>query len=128
MEKKTTKYWLDRVRNELLTENQQKLYDNNSYDGKDGDVFSEFIPYKTKELCNENLSVTLESRYGGEGRSGEEYWYVFKFTDKVTNEEVYVKFDTYYQSYGDTEWDDEAFLVEPKEKTIIVYESVKYGK
>ena len=69
---------------------------------------------------NMNVSFTFVDSYGGEGR-GDEYWSVYKFTDNNTGEEVYVKFDGWYQSYNGAEYEN-CFVVQPKEKTVVVYE------
>ena len=55
--------------------------------------------------------------YGGEGQ-GDTYYKVFKFEsgDKV----AHIKFDGYYSSYEGSEY-QQAFLVEPKEVTVIEY-------
>lgn len=55
--------------------------------------------------------------YGGEGQ-GDTYYKVFKFEsgDKV----AHIKFDGYYSSYEGSEY-EQAFLVEPKEVTVIEY-------
>lgn len=70
----------------------------------------------------EEIKVEFVERYGGE-EQGSDYWSVFKFISK-TGVELYVKFDGYYQSYCGAEFQG-YFEVEPKEKTIIVYEARK---
>jgi hypothetical protein len=55
--------------------------------------------------------------YGGEGQ-GDTYYRIFKFEsgDKV----AHIKFDGYYSSYDGADY-QQAFLVEPKEVTVIEY-------
>jgi hypothetical protein len=65
-----------------------------------------------------DLTFECVADYGGEGM-GDNYYSVYSFTKD--NETVYVKFQGWYESYvgaGFSEW----FFVEPKEKTITVYE------
>lgn len=59
----------------------------------------------------------MADSYGGEGQ-GDTYYKVFKFEsgDKV----AHIKFDGYYSSYEGSEY-RQAFLVEPKEVTVIEY-------
>jgi len=73
-----------------------------------------------EEWKNMNVSFTCVDSYGGEGM-GDEYWSVYKFTDNNTGEEVYVKFDGWYASYEGATYGN-CFVVQPKEKTITVYE------
>lgn len=69
------------------------------------------------------LGIDMESvdHYGGEGQ-GEEYWTVWKFTKGT--EEVYFKFQGYYQSYDGATY-NEYILVEPKEVLVTQYHEVK---
>lgn len=84
--------------------------------------------WKTGELVDDtpegwaNMNVSFEfiDHYGGEAQ-GSDYWTVYKFTDNNTGEEVYIKFDGWYASYNGAEYTD-CFVVQPKEKTITVYE------
>lgn len=84
--------------------------------------------WKTDELKDDtpegwdNMNVSFEqiADYGGEDM-GSEYWTVYKFTDKATGEEVYIKFDGWYQSYNGAEYTG-CFVVQPKEKMVTVYE------
>lgn len=69
---------------------------------------------------NMNISYEFVSDYGGEGQ-GSDYWTVYKFTDNATGEEVFIKFDGWYQSYNGAEYES-CFVVQPKEKTVVVYE------
>lgn len=51
--------------------------------------------------------------HGGEGQ-GEDYWSISKITIKETWEELFVKFDGYYNSWDWVEWSDWS-IVEPRE-------------
>ena len=114
MENKTVNYWIDRVRNELMTETDRVRYDRFP---ANGDVFGESSYTKNDDY---HLNVEEIEQVGGEGE-GEDYHVVFKITDKVSNEEVYIKFDGSYDSYNGTEWYSKPYLVTPQEETIIVY-------
>jgi hypothetical protein len=88
------------------------------------DYSSEFSKYDSEEEAKfksklQLLGIDVASvyHYGGEGE-GEEYHTVWKFSrDK---EEVYFKFDGYYQSYDGATY-HEYFQVEPKEVKVIRY-------
>jgi len=60
-------------------------------------------------------------QHGGEGE-GEDYYSVYEFGIKDTEEKVFVKFQGWYQSYNGYEF-NEWFFVEPKE--VVVTEYVK---
>ncbi len=64
------------------------------------------------------ITIEYQDNHGGEGQ-GEDYWSVYKFTNG--KDTCYVKFDGWYQSYNGSEF-DEWYFVEPKQKTITVYE------
>ena len=66
-----------------------------------------------------NISYSNVANHGGEGQ-GEDYWSVYQFTDNKTKEQVYVKFDGWYQSYNGSEFDEWYFVV-PKEVMVTVY-------
>jgi hypothetical protein len=91
------------------------------------DFTSEFCKYDSNEevefkskLQLLGIDTTSVDHYGGEGE-GEKYYTVWKFSrDK---EEVYFKFNGYYQSYNGSTYDD-YFQVEPKEVQVIQYEPV----
>lgn len=67
-----------------------------------------------------NIKIEHQDNYGGEGE-GEDYWSVYKFTDKNTKEECWVKFDGFYQSYNGSEF-NEWFFVTPVERMVTFYE------
>jgi hypothetical protein len=73
----------------------------------------------------ETSRITFEhcDNYGGEGQ-GDEYWSVYKFSNKSRGEFCHIKFDGYYTSYGGSEYDD-WFFVEPKQVTVTQYVKVK---
>lgn len=79
------------------------------YDGSD-----EF-----NQSCRElDIDYKFVDSFGGEGM-GDDYWSVYSFFKG--EEKVYVKFHGWYQSYNGAEYTD-WFFVEPKQKTITVYE------
>lgn len=65
------------------------------------------------------LRVESIDGYGGEGK-GEDYWGVIRVTDKVTNQEIYLKIDGYYASYHGADFNDkyDFCLVTEATKTI----------
>lgn len=72
------------------------------------------------EKWAEGYGIELESvdSYGGEGE-GSTYYHVWKFTGQ--GEEVYLRFDGYYQSYDGSTY--ESFRhVQPTTKMVTVYE------
>jgi hypothetical protein len=73
-----------------------------------------------EEWKNMNVSFELLDSYGGEGQ-GDDFWSVYKFTDNRDGEEVLVKFEGWYASYSGAEYEN-CFVVQPREKTITVYE------
>lgn len=78
------------------------------------------VHWKTKEsLYDGDLDWELVDRYGGE-EQGSDYYKVYKFTDKTTNEECYVYFQGWYASYDGASF-EEWYLAKPVEKTIIDY-------
>jgi hypothetical protein len=91
------------------------------------DFSSEFSKYDSEEdtefkskLQLLGIDIASVDHYGGEGE-GEKYYTVWKFSrDK---EEIYFKFNGYYQSYNGARFDD-YFQVEPKEVKVIQYEPV----
>lgn len=58
--------------------------------------------------------------HGGEGQ-GDDYYSVYEFFNRDTKEKFYIKFQGWYASYHGEDY-TECYLVEPKEKTITVYE------
>lgn len=88
------------------------------------DEFSKWDSEETTKVIKlfRNLSISFKhvDSHGGEGE-GEQYWSVYQFADKNTEEQCWVKFDGWYQSYNGSEFTD-WFFVTPKEKLITVYE------
>jgi len=80
----------------------------------DSDAIKEF----RSELKEANVIFEYVDNYGGEGQ-GDDYWSVYSFTRG--DEKVYVKFNGWYASYNGSEY-NEWFFVDPREKTIIVYD------
>ena len=65
-------------------------------------------------------NVKCVAEYGGEGK-GEDYWLVAYF-EKY---DVYIRIDGWYTSYEGSNFDGDPYIVEPKEKVVIVYEPPK---
>lgn len=64
--------------------------------------------------------VKVKSNGGGEG-DGEECWTVYKFKHGQFEEEVFIKFDGWYQSYNGSEY-QEFFAVKPVDRVVTFYE------
>lgn len=77
------------------------------------------LPEDRKAFDDADIKVEHVDNYGGEDQ-GSEYWSVYKFTKGADT--VFVRFQGYYASYVGSEF-HEWFFVEPKEKTITVYEA-----
>jgi hypothetical protein len=73
-----------------------------------------------KSWKNMATDFELVASHGGEGQ-GDEYWSVYKFTDNVSGEQVFIKFDGWYQSYNGAEYEGLS-VVQPKEKLVTFYE------
>ena len=71
---------------------------------------------------NENYKITGEiDQHGGEGE-GSEYWLVSRIFNKKTEEVYFIQFSGYYDSWNGTDWSENYWtVVEPKEKTIVVW-------
>jgi hypothetical protein len=67
--------------------------------------------------------TTVESFGGGEG-SGEYTWFVLSIEPEDGLDTFLVRKEGYYASYNGTEWDGAFEIVEPREKTITVYEPI----
>lgn len=118
---KTEYEWLQLVDNEFGNY-MAKNYDS---EFKHGDGWEELITHQIKynNVKSDVIDFELVDSYGGEGE-GETYYKVFKITNKQTNEEVFIKFDGFYDSWNGTEWEYDPFFVKPVEKTIIDYEKI----
>jgi len=84
------------------------------------DIDPDRILYDGDEFANE-FDFEIVDEYGGEGM-GESYWYVFKIKHPDHDEPVFIRFDGRYDSWNGSEFSDEFRIVEPKQKTITVYE------
>jgi hypothetical protein len=76
------------------------------------------IEFKT-EVQLKGISMENVDQHGGEGE-GEQYWSVYKFTKE--EQDVFVKFNGWYQSYNGAEF-TEWFFVEPKNRMVTFYEA-----
>lgn len=103
----------------------KELLDNFDSDTINGFFHSEYYNdyYGVQEdrdaLTEAGIDVEHVDNHGGEGE-GEDYWSVYRFTKG--DDTVYVKFQGWYASYVGSEF-NEWFFVEPKQKTITVYEA-----
>ena len=70
----------------------------------------------------DNIELNRIKQIGGE-EQGSTYYSIYKFTDTITNEITFIKFDGWYASYVGAEYQN-MFEVKPVEKTIIDYISV----
>lgn len=66
-----------------------------------------------------SIGFTCVDSHGGEGE-GEDFYTVYKFTNS-TDEDVYVKFQGWYQSYNGSEFTDYRF-VQPVQRMVTFYE------
>ena len=85
----------------------------------------DIIPWKPndqeKTIEYHGYMIKEVEHYGGEGQ-GSSYWTVYSFTKN--DETFYISFNGWYESYSGSVYSDYS-LVEPKQKTITVYEDVK---
>ena len=70
----------------------------------------------------DNIEFERIKQIGGE-EQGSTYYSIYKFTDTITNEIIFIKFNGWYASYVGAEYQN-MFEVKPVEKTIIDYISV----
>ena len=77
---------------------------------------------KIPRFINSNIELNFVEHVGGEDQ-GSEYYSIYRFTDTISNETVFIKFEGWYASYVGSEY-RHMFEVKPVEKTIIVYEQV----
>lgn len=85
----------------------------------DYEVSAEFL----EALETSGITFEFCDNYECEGQ-GDEYWSVYKFSNKGTSKFCHVKFDGSYTSYCGSEYDD-WFFVEPKQVTVTRYVKVK---
>lgn len=106
----------------LLNEADSDVYRNffhsEATDSNDEDDYYDGAADFSKACRELNINYKHEDSFGGEGM-GEAYWSVYSFFRG--EEKVYVKFKGWYQSYNGADYED-WFFVEPKQKTITVYE------
>lgn len=109
----------------LLGEVESEVISYGFFQSEMKDEFSKYDDEETTQaiaaFIQEQISFKNVDSYGGDEGEGEQYWSVYEFTDKKTNEKCYVKFDGWHQSYSGSEFDN-WFFVEPKEKLVTVYE------
>ena len=71
-------------------------------------------------FIDSNIEFEYIKQVGGEDQ-GSIYYSIYQFTDTISNETVFIKFEGWYASYVGSEY-RHMFEVKPVEKTIIVYE------
>ena len=89
-----------------------------------GEASKDAFYYEDKVANIDNYTIKLAEQVGGEGE-GDHYHIVLSIRDNNTDEMTYAKFDGYYNSWDGSEMDDEPYLVQPKQKTITVFETIK---
>lgn len=108
----------------LLDEVDSSIISDQFFQSEMKDDFSKWDDEETTDAIKlfkeEQVSFEHVDNHGGEG-AGENYWSVYKFTDKNTKKECYVKFDGWYASYSGSEF-DKWFFVEPTQRMITFYE------
>jgi hypothetical protein len=95
----------------------QKFFDSEMQDETTSWDSADIIEFKTTVQLK-GISMENVDQHGGEGE-GEQYWSVYKFTKEGQN--VFVKFNGWYQSYNGSEFTD-WFFVEPKDRVVTFYE------
>lgn len=104
--------------NEADSDVYRKFFHSEATDNNDEDGYY-YDAADFSQACRElNINYKHEDSFGGEGM-GDEYWSVYSFFRG--EEKVYVKFNGWYQSYNGADYTEWLF-VEPKQKTITVYE------
>lgn len=107
----------------LLNEISSEVINDNFFHSDMEDEFSKYDSEEQTEaiaaFMREEICFEHQDNYGGEGQ-GEDYWSVYKFTDKNSKEECWVKFDGFYQSYNGSEF-NEWFFVTPVERMVTFY-------
>jgi hypothetical protein len=68
--------------------------------------------------------VSSVENFGGLGGAGEYAWFVLRISPEDGSEPFLVRKEGYYASYDGSTWDGAFEIVEPREKTITVYEAV----
>ena len=97
------------VINEFFNSEMQEEY--TRWDSQEITVFKTDIQLK-------GISLENVDQHGGEGE-GDQYWSVYKFTKD--GQDVFVKFNGWYQSFNGSEFTD-WFFVEPKSRMVTFYE------
>lgn len=87
-----------------------------------------YNPEELEFILLENESYKLEfiSSFGGEGK-GDIRWEIYKLTDKISNKEIFIRFNGRYDSWNGTDWCYDPQLVIPYEKVIIDYKVIDYA-
>lgn len=94
------------------------------YDAKWGTMYNGTVVQHTRYDTESHYEISIAESQGGSEGDGEYCHIVFAITKLGVdeNETAFVKVTGYYQSYSDTQWDDEYRIVRPTTKVISVYE------
>lgn len=120
MGKKTAREWALLIANEFGV-NQDYVEGYILYP-KDGDEFAYCTGFSAWVENSRYSMEKIDYKHGDENNA--EHWFVYKFTDKLLSETVYVKFDGIYDSWADTYWMEPKFVV-PVERYVTFYEDVE---
>ena len=94
------------------------------YDAKWGTMYNGTVVQHTRYDTESHYEISIAESQGGSEGDGEYCHIVFAITKLGVdeNETAFVKVTGYYQSYCDTQWDDNYNIVRPTTKVISVYE------
>lgn len=93
------------------------------YDAQWGTMYSGTVVTHTRYDTGSSYEISIAETKGGSEGDGE-YCHIVFAIQKLgdDSEKQFVKVTGYYQSYSDTQWDDEYRIVRPTTKVISVYE------
>lgn len=94
------------------------------YDAQWGTMYNGTVVEHTRYDTDSHYEISIAETHGGSEGDGEYCHIVFAITKLGVDEQetAFVKVTGYYQSYSDTQWDDEYRIVRPTTKIISVYE------
>lgn len=94
------------------------------YDAQWGTMYNGTVVQHTRYDTESHYEISIAETKGGSEGDGEYCHIVFAITKLGVdeNETAFVKVTGYYQSYCDTQWDDNYNIVRPTTKVISVYE------
>lgn len=106
-----------------LTKEQQYELIKRAFEEKNHIIYGYEFFDEMVEICSnssENYKFEEIDRYGGEGQ-GEDYWIVYKVTEKETGNYTHYKCSAMYESWSGPEWCSEWKIVEPREIVVTKY-------